>query len=149
MFVTNAGGEADFVKVLDFGIAKVAGDHTTPTLTATGWVGGTPAYMSPEVAQGKSADARSDIYSLGATLYLLLCGQAPFADQDNPAAILAAHITKTPPPPSAVLGHALPADIEAVVMRCLEKQPAARFENAKALATALSACADAGTWLPA
>ena len=72
LFITSLGGEHDFVKVLDFGIAKV--QSADGEMTDTGCVLGTPAYISPEVATGQVADARSDVYGLGAVLYYLLCG---------------------------------------------------------------------------
>jgi serine/threonine-protein kinase len=143
LFLTSLGGEHDFVKVIDFGIAKVAG--TDGTMTRTGWVLGTPEYMSPEVAMGKQADSRSDVYALGAVLYFLLCGRPPFVGE-NAGRLFFAHATETPLRPSVHVGVQLPADLEAVVMRALEKEPLSRYASASDLALALAACRLAGKW---
>ena len=89
LFLTSLGGEHDFVKVLDFGIAKV--QSPDGTMTDTGCVLGTPAYISPEVAVGQEADARSDVYGLGAVLYFLLCGRPPF-EAETAGALIFAHV---------------------------------------------------------
>jgi serine/threonine-protein kinase len=144
LFVTSLGGEHDFVKVLDFGIAKVT-SLDEGGMTDTGCVLGTPAYISPEVATGQVADARSDVYGLGGVLYFLLCGRAPF-QADTPGALIFAHVHERVVAPSRMLGRQLPADVEAVVMRALEKEPAARYQTAAELALALASCSLAGTW---
>ncbi len=143
LFLTSLGGEHDFLKVLDFGIAKVASASTG--MTEVGCVLGTPAYISPEVASGQEADARSDVYGLGGVLYFLLCGRAPFA-ADTAAALIFAHVHERVARPSRILGRELPADVETVVMRALEKDPALRYATAAELAQALSSCTLAGTW---
>jgi serine/threonine-protein kinase len=143
LFLTALGGEHDFVKVIDFGIAKVA--HPDGSMTGTGWVLGTPAYISPEVASGESADARSDVYALGAVLYFLLCGRPPF-EADNVAGLLFAHVNQSAPPPSSVLRRAIPGDVEQVALRALEKVPSARYATAAELALALASCRVAGKW---
>jgi serine/threonine-protein kinase len=143
LFLTSLGGEHDFVKVLDFGIAKVR--NPDGSMTETGCVLGTPAYISPEVAVGQEADSRSDVYGLGGVLYYLLCGRPPF-DADTPGALIFAHVHERPALPSSMLGRPIPPDIEAVVMRALEKDPANRFDTSAELALALSACTLAGTW---
>jgi serine/threonine-protein kinase len=143
LFLTCIGGEPDFVKVIDFGIAKV--QRADVTMTGTDWVLGTPAYISPEVAMGKVADLRSDVYALGAVLYFLLCGLPPF-EAENSGALAFAHINERPLPPSSKLGRALPPDIEAAVMKALAKNPAERFATAAEFAFALAACSVPGRW---
>jgi serine/threonine-protein kinase len=143
LFLTSLGGEHDFVKVLDFGIAKVA--VTDATATGTGWVLGTPAYISPEAAAGMTADARADVYGLGAVLYFLLSGSAPF-ERENVAAVIAAHVSEPPEPPSSRLGQPLPRDLESIVLRALAKDPAQRYPTATAFALALASCDLAGKW---
>ena len=134
LLVTAPGGERDFVKVVDFGIAReaAAGD---PTLTATGTVVGTPAYTSPEAARSGEADPRSDVYALGAVLYFCLCGRPPF-EADDPIAVLLAHIQDEPRPPSE-WRPSIPDAVDEVVMRCLEKDRARRYASGAELASAL------------
>lgn len=141
LFVCRMGDDADFLKVLDFGIAKIEGADEDATVTRAGWVHGTPAYMSPEVCNGARADARSDVYSLGAVLYYMLTGVPPFT-APTAAAVMVAHVNEPPEPPSA-RAKGIPADVEHVVMRCLEKSPAQRYLSARELDEALAICGDA------
>lgn len=143
LFLTSMGGEHDFIKVIDFGIAK--DQRADATMTGTGWVLGTPAYISPEVAMGKAADPRSDVYALGAVLYFLLCGRPPF-ESTNAGALAFSHVHERPVVPSRKLGRQLPMDVEAVVMRALEKNPADRFATSIDFALALAECSLAGKW---
>jgi hypothetical protein len=143
LFLTSLGGEHDFVKVLDFGIAKV--QSADGGMTDTGCVLGTPAYISPEVATGQAADARSDVYGLGGVLYFLVCGRPPF-EAESAGALIFAHVHERVASPSRMLGRQLPGDLEAVVMRALEKDPSARYQTAAELALALASCSLAGTW---
>jgi serine/threonine-protein kinase len=143
LFVCRMGDEPDFLKVLDFGIAKIEGAEEDATVTRAGWVHGTPAYMSPEVCNGDRADARSDVYSLGAVLYFLLTGTPPFTAV-TAAAVMMAHVRDVPDAPGA--RHPVPADVERVVLRALEKDPDARYASARDLDAALAACKDAAGW---
>jgi len=111
-------------KVMDFGIAKVQGSKS---LTATGALVGTVSYMSPEQVRGEEVDARSDIYSLGIILFELLTGRVPFKE-DSDFSVMMHHVGTPPPPPTQFLPE-IPGDLEDIVMRCLEKDPAARFQN--------------------
>jgi len=86
---------------------------------------GTPDYMPPEQAQGKPADFRSDIYSLGVVLFEIFSGQLPFR-AETPMAIVLAHIQQQPPRPRS-LNKRIPPELEAIILRCMEKDPAARF----------------------
>ncbi len=130
------------VKVLDFGIAKVfRGEKKIDQLeTQAGTVFGTPRYMSPEQAQGKALDHRSDLYSVGVLLYQLLCGRPPFLD-DDAVVVMAKHIREEPPSPrSLVPEQPITKRLERVVMRALAKEPDQRYENADAFEAALAEC---------
>ena len=116
------------VKVMDFGIARMQTDITAPQTSS---VIGTPTYLSPEQAQGQPVDARSDLYSLGCVLYELLAGQPPFTG-DTPVAIAYKQVNETPVPPSAHNAD-VPPRLDAVVMKCLAKNPANRYQSAEEL----------------
>jgi serine/threonine-protein kinase len=145
VILTFRDGDADFVKVLDFGIARVplaemsgVADRTTlKALTQVGAVFGTPEYMAPEQARGQPTDHRTDLYALGVLLYEMLVGVTPF-EADDVMALLALQIGAAPPAfsvraPSAVI----PAPVEGLVMRLLSKDPDGRFRDAKELLNAL------------
>ncbi|HJL14669.1 MAG TPA: serine/threonine-protein kinase, partial [Sandaracinaceae bacterium LLY-WYZ-13_1] len=145
LFVTAAGGEADFVKVLDFGIAWI--DEDEAHLTRTGAVAGTPSTMSPEVIQGAPATPASDVYGLGAVLYFALTGQPPFVGE-VPSQTLVAHVQDPVVPPSVRAPHVVPSDLDARVIRALAKDPAERYADGRAFAAALASCGVAGRWVP-
>ncbi len=142
LFVAELGGENDFVKVLDFGIVRMT-ETDEVRLTGTGWVAGTPAYVSPEVAAGGDAGPPADVYGMGGVLYFALTATAPF-DAENSAQLLRMHISAAPQPPSQRIGRALPRGLEDTIMRCLAKNPGDRFADAAELARALDACAAGG-----
>ncbi|HVF52462.1 MAG TPA: protein kinase [Actinomycetota bacterium] len=121
-------------QLADFGIASTTGGED---LTATGAALGSPHYISPEQAQDIETTPTSDVYSLGIVLYQLLTGRLPF-DGSNATAIAIAHVEKRPDPPSMIV-ETVPPDLEAIVLKCLEKDPAARFSDGRALAIALAA----------
>lgn len=140
------GGDPLFVKVLDFGLVKMVGEGSENLgLTQSGVMMGSPRYMSPEQVKAAPVDARTDIYSLGAVLYHVLTGAPPFASGSAYEA-MNAHVNSPPPPfratrPDCVAG----PQLEALVMRCLEKDPAARFQSMDEVMTALRGCeAEAG-----
>ena len=130
--------ESGTVRVLDFGLARLGppvgtvdlgSESTRPTAEATaeGHILGTLAYMSPEQAEGKKADARSDVFGFGAVLYEMVTGRMAFRG-DSAAATLAAVMERDPPPPREVVP-GLPSDLERLVQRCLRKDPAKRFQS--------------------
>ena len=136
IMLTQAAGGGEVAKLLDFGIAKTFDDNATQ-LTSTGLVLGTPQYMSPEQAAGRPIDGRSDLYSLGIILFEMLVGEVPFNDPSTPA-VLVKHLTEPAPPPSKRRPDlAIPVAIESVALRCLEKEPGARYQTATEFATAL------------
>jgi serine/threonine protein kinase len=119
-------GRADAVKLLDFGVAQIAGH--------AGSRAGTPGYLAPEVATDMGGDPRSDIYAVGCLAYLMLAGRPPFVARD-PGELLLAHLSDPPPPPSKFAS--VPAVLESIVLRCLAKNPAERFARADDLEAAL------------
>ena len=132
----------EIVKVLDFGIAKMLQVDADPEMNAietqAGTVFGTPRYMSPEQAQGKLLDSRSDLYSLGVILYHMLTGKPPFTD-DDAIVVMARHIKTTPRPLSEVAPDArIPHELESLVMRVLAKEPDRRPESADVFSVELS-----------
>jgi eukaryotic-like serine/threonine-protein kinase len=139
IFITKLSGEGDYVKVLDFGIAKVAqpGGSRDPNmrqLTITGSTVGTPVYMSPEQAAGEDVDPLTDLYALGVILYEMLAGVPPFHD-DNPVKVMRSHLFDAVPPLKAQGLHGSP--LEAIIMRVLEKERSARYQDAQAFLDAL------------
>jgi eukaryotic-like serine/threonine-protein kinase len=123
VMLTDTGG----VKVADFGIARAVSD-ASGTATQAGVVLGTAQYLSPEQGRGEAADARSDIYSVGCMLYELLVGEPPFT-ADSIVSIVFRHISDPPNPPSAV-NPAISADIDAITLKALAKDPADRYQSA-------------------
>ena len=119
------------VKVTDFGIAIAAFGGAESNLTQTGSVMGTATYFSPEQAQGKALDHRSDLYSLGVVLYEMLCGRPPFTG-DSSVAVAYKHVQETVPTPSS-LGVVLPESLEAITQKLLAKNPARRYPTASDL----------------
>ncbi len=129
-------GDPDFVKILDFGLAKMFMDGMLSNLTAQGVVLGTPQYMSPEACESKkTVDHRTDIYALGILMFQMLCGQLPF-DGDSMGAVLVKQVTQAPPAPRA-LNPTIPPSVEQIILRCLAKEPDARFATMLKLREAL------------
>lgn len=120
------------VKIMDLGLAL---PPDAKRVTADGMIIGTPAYLSPEQAQGMALDFRTDIYSLGIVLYEMAAGQLPFLSDDIPALLLQ-HV-KEPPPSMRAANPSIPVALESVIFKALEKNPSRRFQNAGALAQAL------------
>lgn len=135
-------GDPDFVKVLDFGIARLLWDEQSH-LTQSGVIFGTARYISPEGASGEFTDARSDVYSIGVLIYQLMAGITPF-DANSPVTMLMKHVNE-PAPDLRTMGHghSVPGPIADVVMRSLAKNPDARYDTASAFGEALAAAAEA------
>ncbi len=153
IFICRMGLSYDFIKVLDFGLVKTQtngasspqGDMSSE-LTMEGMTTGTPAFMAPELAVGQdNVDVRSDIYALGCVGYWLLTGELVF-QRENPIAMIVDHVNATPVPPSQRTENDVPEELDRIILKCLEKDPAQRFQTAMELADALSACYRPRDW---
>ena len=131
----------DYVKVLDFGLVKRAGVDSAldAGLTAPNMVTGTPAYLSPESAQGEPVDQRTDIYALGCVAYWMLTGRQVFEGQ-NVVQVIARHIHTAPEPPSLYSLFRIPPELDDIVLACLAKRPEDRPASARELADQLAQC---------
>jgi eukaryotic-like serine/threonine-protein kinase len=138
IMLCNQGGQMDVAKVLDFGLVKEL-RGASPALTRDNAITGTPLYMPPEALTGtEQVDARSDIYALGAVAYFLLVGDHVFSGQSL-IEVCSKHLLELPVPPSARLGQPLPAELERLVLECLEKKPEQRPGSARELMERLQA----------
>jgi len=131
IFVTLTANNEDVPKLLDFGIAKVAGNDGNNNLTKTGTIFGTPFYMAPEQALGNPVDARTDIYAVGVIMYEVFSGELPFKGESF-MGILTQHITTNPQPVQNVAaknGRPLPAGLADIITKCMQKDPNQRFSS--------------------
>ena len=141
------GGHYDVTKLLDFGLVKTLAENDSIHLSQEGTVAGSPLYMAPEqVMHNEPPDRPTDIYGLGAVAYFVLTGRPPFLGQ-TAMEVMVAHARDPVPPPSQIRAD-IPPDLEAVVLRCLAKNPKDRYPDTTSLARALDACADAPNWSP-
>ena len=140
IFLTRRGGLYDFVKVLDFGLAKeVDADAAAASITQSGTIFGTPMYIAPETVYGPAdVDGRADIYNVGGVAYWMLTGRPPFTSS-NTIGVLIDHVKTEPRPPSQVTELEIPRELDEIVLRCLAKKPEDRFFSAEELESELQA----------
>ncbi len=131
VLLTNFRGDNHFVKILDFGIAKLTDNSSQneAKLTQAGIVYGTPEYLSPEQAQAFDLDNRTDIYSLGVMLYEMMTGRVPFQG-DSPVKILTKHVFEEPASPNQVMGGTIAPTMENIILKAMRKDREERFETA-------------------
>jgi eukaryotic-like serine/threonine-protein kinase len=145
IYVCRMGVEYDFVKVLDFGLARTE-QRGAPAASSPGIAVGTPAYMAPEVILGDShVDRRADVYGVGCVAYYLLTGELVF-DAETPMQQLMRHVTDEPPPPSSRAEQRIPRQLDDLVMACLQKDPERRPASAGALFKMAGACRTGDVW---
>ena len=144
--VTDFNGAQDYIKIIDFGIAKdLAGNlHGDRPRTVSGSVYGTAAYVAPELLAGKTADHRVDIYALGILMYELLLGERPFTGEAL-SDILLGHLQHRPAPLRSKIPGRVSEAVDALILRCLEKDPARRFQSMAELGEAIAATLDPDT----
>jgi serine/threonine-protein kinase len=146
LFTCRLGIQYDFIKVLDFGLVRTEPGEGQSRMTMDGATTGTPAFMAPEMATSSDeVDGRVDIYGLGCVAYFLLTGSLVF-DEKTALAMALAHLQKPPVPPSQRTELPIPASLERIVMKCLEKRREDRPQSALELAQMLEAARDLGTW---
>jgi len=143
----RSGMHDDFVKVLDFGLVvhRMAAPGSEFRMTQPNHAVGTPEFMAPELARGEDADGRTDLYGLGCVGYWLLTAQPVFAGQGL-YEVISSHLRAVPDPPSTRVGGAIPAELDALILRCLEKQPGGRPASAREVRTKLEAIPLAEPW---
>jgi len=146
VFACRLGTEYDFAKVLDFGLVKDQRPTENTQLTVDGLTTGTPAYMAPEMAlQDGRVGPATDIYALGCVAYWLLTGKLVF-DEPTPVAMIVNHVKTVPDAPSTRTELPIPAELDKVVLRCLEKEPADRYSSMRELSAALAALQLDNVW---
>ena len=146
IFTCRLGPDADFVKVLDFGLVKNVDRGDKPEITAVHLGAGTPAYMAPELAFGQAViDGRADLYAVGCVGYWLLTGQLVFKAETSMATILA-HVRNEPEPPSHKAKFPVPTALDDVILQCLAKKPSGRPPDAQTLDRLLASIETAGSW---
>jgi len=148
IFLCEQGGYVDVAKVLDFGLVKDVRGVEDGSLTREGVITGTPQFMAPEgIADDQAVDARSDLYSLGATAYFMLTGSQVF-EANSVVEICAHHLHTAPVPPSERTPQPVPSTLERLILDCLAKDPSARPQSARELLRRLDACQDLNgeTW---
>jgi len=144
--VTRRGPSGDHIKLLDFGLVKYEiAPKDAAKLTAEGITSGTPAYMAPEMAVQGPVDGRTDIYALGCVAYWLLTGKLVFEGK-NEVAVIVEHVRTQPTPPSQRSELEIPPEFDEIVMKCLEKDPENRYQNARELAAALGSVPLSRPW---
>jgi len=147
IYVCRSGNRFDFVKVLDFGLVTQhhTRDHDDTRLTLPNHAIGTPQFMPPEVALGKEIDGRTDLYALGCVAYWLVTGRALFQGESL-LDVISKHLNASPDPPSRHARHEVPPELDALILACLEKEPARRPGTARELAARLRAIPLADRW---
>lgn len=146
VMLTRRGGIADMCKTLDFGLVKAVDERKLANVSGDRALTGTPLYMSPEAIQSAAlVDARSDLYAVGAVGYFLLTGRPPF-ESSSLIELCRMHVSETPVPPSERDGAPCTVEIEAAIMKCLEKNPAKRPQTARELAKMLEAAPVVEPW---
>jgi serine/threonine-protein kinase len=146
IFLTERGGLYDFVKVLDFGLAKhLQPASGSPELTQAGSIFGTPLYMAPETAAEEKVDHRADIYSVGCVAYWMVAGTPPFTGS-SPLDVIAKHLKVDPVPPSRVAEVAVSKSLDTIILKCLAKRPGGRYRDMLTLGAALEDWAAAQPW---
>jgi serine/threonine protein kinase len=146
--VSPRRNEHEFAKIVDYGLVKhvEATEMAGTAITAINSIFGTPLYMSPEaILTPDAVDARSDLYALGAVAWFLLVGRPPFAGATI-VEVCIQQVHATADRPSEALGRSVPADLEEIVLACLEKKPEARPQDARALRSRLETCSVSGQW---
>jgi eukaryotic-like serine/threonine-protein kinase len=146
ILLCERAGSSDVVKLLDFGLVKDIRPNADPALTQTDTITGTPLYLAPEtITDPSQIDHRVDLYALGAVGYCLLTGAPPFQGRST-VEVCGHHLHSIPPAPSERLGIRLPGSLDAVLLRCLAKQPGDRPANARELQQLLRECAKEAPW---
>lgn len=133
--IVRRGGDSDFIKIVDFGIAQFAGP--VAHRTRAGIALGSAAYMAPEQAEGKRVDGRADLYAVGVLMFELLTGEVPFLGKTSRETLEIMHVTKVPSPAGDHGAGLVPDALAKLVQRCMAKRPEDRFQTAEELRKAL------------